>query len=677
MKIQELLFPSTQTCDRIGMYYRIQPENGYRAGVVEAGVSSCSGIHEPAAGVFWITGEPRIRLSRGAVLDGSTYFNAFSIGKWRRYTVLNNLSLCLKLKGSFSVQICHVYRLNLDNVSRIVSETCVQGGADDMPEFPKSSVPSKTDGMKDISDAGSCGSSSGSRFPDFVRIPIPVTDETGIYYFRLRALEDDCEFLGGYYETAVSEEELPPVRIAVGICTYRREQYVLHNVRLMREHLIDNPDSPLYQHLEVFISDNGQTLPDSMNSEHVRIFPNKNTGGSGGFTRAMIEVMKERDALGITHILLMDDDVRIEPHAFDRTACFLRLLKPQHRNAFLGGAMLRLDRRNIQSDNGARWTGLDVYVPKANYDMEDLGRILANEIEDTVDYEGWWFCCMPVDVIQEDNLPLPLFIKRDDIEYCLRCGKEFLALNGICVWHETFESKSSAYLDYYYFRNMCIVNARHVPSFTKKRLRKALSSYVRENLKRYQYREAELAIMGVEDYLKGIDAFKQVDGERLNQALMRLSYKKEPIENLDYAFVTDQYERNIQYRESKFRRKFRQMTFNGWMLPVRRVNKVSDAKKQVIVPAFNAHKGLIFRAQKVLHYEASSGKGYVTKKSYANLFYILRYNFRINRWIRRRFDIVSREFRERFGEITNLAFWQEYLSRDGGELSLKSGIPEP
>ena len=44
---------------------------------------------------------------------------------------------------------------------------------------------------------------------------------------------------------------------------------------------------------DVFISDNSQTLDnDKINSKHINVFKNKNLGGSGGFTRALIEIMK-------------------------------------------------------------------------------------------------------------------------------------------------------------------------------------------------------------------------------------------------------------------------------------------------------------------------------------------------------------------------------------------------
>ena len=35
-------------------------------------------------------------------------------------------------------------------------------------------------------------------------------------------------------------------------------------------------------------------------------------------------------------------------------------------------------------------------------------------------YSGWWCCCYSLNMVRNDNLPLPLFIHRDDIEYEVR-----------------------------------------------------------------------------------------------------------------------------------------------------------------------------------------------------------------------------------------------------------------
>ena len=42
--------------------------------------------------------------------------------------------------------------------------------------------------------------------------------------------------------------------------------------------------------------------------------------------------------------------------------------------------------------------------------------------------------CIRDRVITEQNLPLPLFLHRDDQEYGARTEKKVIGLNGICIW---------------------------------------------------------------------------------------------------------------------------------------------------------------------------------------------------------------------------------------------------
>ena len=47
---------------------------------------------------------------------------------------------------------------------------------------------------------------------------------------------------------------------------------------------------------------------------------------------------------------------------------------------------------------------------------------------------------MSLDVVTRDNLPIPLFLHHDDIEYGIRNQAHGIAfLNGIGVWHKGFE----------------------------------------------------------------------------------------------------------------------------------------------------------------------------------------------------------------------------------------------
>ena len=65
---------------------------------------------------------------------------------------------------------------------------------------------------------------------------------------------------------------------------------------------------------------------------------------------------------------------------------------------------------------------------------------------------------IPIEYV-EKNRPLPFFLHCDDVEYGLRHGGTPIILNGIQVWHETYEYRQSPVTAYYDTRNTLIVNA--------------------------------------------------------------------------------------------------------------------------------------------------------------------------------------------------------------------------
>ena len=64
------------------------------------------------------------------------------------------------------------------------------------------------------------------------------------------------------------------------------------------------------------------------------------------------------------------------------------------------------------------------------------------------DYGGWWFCCFPYVFVQENDV-LPFFIHCDDVEYGLRCGKKPIIIEGVQVWHETYDKRMTPLMQYY------------------------------------------------------------------------------------------------------------------------------------------------------------------------------------------------------------------------------------
>ena len=53
----------------------------------------------------------------------NTYFNSFSLDRWKKYTKLSSLFLTIKVEGSFTITIKNRYLSGEDIVERIVSTT--------------------------------------------------------------------------------------------------------------------------------------------------------------------------------------------------------------------------------------------------------------------------------------------------------------------------------------------------------------------------------------------------------------------------------------------------------------------------------------------------------------------------------------------------------------------------
>ena len=415
-------------------------------------------------------------LAAGSVLSLDTYFNAFSCSKFLRWTTLTRAAASLDLAGRFAVSLW----ANRAGKNVLLSHCAAEDGCT-LP-FDFSAEP------------------SASRF-----------------WLRLEALGEGCRFTGGRYQADVSPA---PVRLAIVICTYRREEYVLRNLSLFTETLLA-PSSPLAGQLEVFVVDNGRTLAERFpRQEGLRLFPNKNLGGSGGFTRGLIEVLARREAF--THVLLMDDDVVIEPNAIEKTVRFLSLLRPEYRDLHVAGGMLDLDRPCVQCEATARWRRGVVQPLKSGLVLSQPAALAANEKEEPAEYGGWWYLCMPVSVVREDNLPLPLFIKCDDAEYGLRNIRHLTALNGVGLWHKGFAAKYAPWLDYYVNRNIMIVDTLHVPAGARRNilrvLLKKMLSYTALGIP-----EASVFVQeAVRDYLAGPAYFQTVDPEQRHRELRAL-----------------------------------------------------------------------------------------------------------------------------------------------------------
>lgn len=561
-----------------------------------------------------------LKLDKFGKVAFDTYFNGLSIEKWKKYTVVNQVAVTVEIQGSFRITLCSKVFLHGEVIRKELARE----------EFTASK---KTKYSLSFENA-----------------------DKGMLYFEIEALEDGSAFYGGYYEDTAITEALRQPKIGIDICTFKREKFIENNINLLNKNIFNNSNSKLKGKLEVFISDNGKTLDiDKLSSEHIHIVQNKNTGGAGGFTRGLIEILKDDNKYGITHALLMDDDIIIDTESIEKTYTILSILKDEYADAFIGGAMLRNDKQNIQVESGASWNAGELISNKGNLNMNVTWDCLMNEIEEYTEFNAWWYCCFPMSVVSEDNLPLPIFIRGDDLEYGLRNMKNLILMNGICVWHEPFENKYSSFLEYYIIRNRLIDNTFHFPGWGKKELKKAVWEQWKGEVKRYRYKNVYLHTRGVSDYLRGTKFFLKTDGEQLHQEIMAAGYKAVPVSEISEPFHYKDYQASRTMKKNPIHDIVRRLTFNGYFLPAGRTRTVSMAQST----AYN-----VWRAKKVVYYDVTSNKAFECERSYKQLVLTFLLVLGLNIEIDLKYDKAKKDFQKNGYKLKNIKFWKKYLELD-------------
>lgn len=596
MEIQKILFPRIGLCTEKALYFRTNT-----VGKIQYSYEKQT-IEFDERGKVWF----------------DTYFNGLSVEKWRKYTTVRNVFLRITISGKFKVLLISKEKLDNKVLEKVLYEQMMEAGQPQSFELP----------YADGSHGGMCA-------------------------FCLESMENGSALYGGAYCTDAGQGRTNSIKIGIGICTYQREAFVERNLKILRESVLQNTQSPLYGHLEILISDNGKTLDrNRLQSDHIHIYPNRNLGGAGGFTRAMIEMMQDSGDARITHVLLMDDDIVIDPEVLVRTYMLLSLIKDEYRDSFIGGAMLRLDLQYRQVEAGAAWNGGRLTSLKGGLDLRTCSGCLDNEVEEYAEYNAWWYCCFPIGIVRPDNLPLPIFIRGDDVEYGLRNMRKLILMNGICVWHEPFENKYASFLEYYIMRNQLIDNAFHCRWYGRKQVNSTMFRHCIREIMLYRYKNVDLYLQGIKDFLKGPGWLMEQDGEVLHRKVLSEGYRGQNLEDLQMGFSYPAYVKSLETRGTAISNIMRILTFNGLLFPAKGENIVSMSAART--PDF-------FRKKRVMHYDASARKAFVTERSlglslqcvFKTVCMLFAVSFKLGK--------AQRAYREEGLKLRTLEFWKGYL----------------
>ncbi|KFI67189.1 glycosyltransferase [Bifidobacterium magnum] len=575
--------------------------------------------------------------------DFTTYFNSLSVRKLAEYTTATAYTLHLELKGA----ACEIQQTMGDTFA---------------------AHPILVEGTERHLDA--------SRSWQTLDIPLVVNDEMVLVGFKI-VTEGKVEIRNSYYELELSEEQRP-VELVLSTTTFKKESFIINNVNLIKSHIVDSKDD-IANHFHMYVMDNGRTLDaEALSSERITVVPNDNVGGAGGFTRGMITAMEQTPKA--TNILLMDDDVAVSPESIKRTYNLLRILKPEHQDAMISGAMLNYEVGEDQWEDTGFMTKEGTFAPcKPGLRLTQFEDIIFNEIYrplkfmDGNRYAAWWYCCIPISVIEKNGLPLPFFVRCDDAEYGVRCGTEFITMNSLCVWHMSFHERYNAAVERYQTTRNTMIAKATMDFAMDSDFMAELHRNVRLELKKFGYENAELCLDAFEDFLKG-PSFIARPGQAEESFMAANKHKeqlvnfkelqemasKDPqlagfnIEDIDRQLIDSDKPRTIAERLNDL------LTDNG-----QRFIK-TEGEGYVVIPALGwvYPAGVLHGKNKIIVIDWYNRKGAIRTKDVKRYAAIKKRYARDLKYYKANIDRLDKEYKAAAPMLTSVKFWKHYLKMD-------------
>ncbi len=335
----------------------------------------------------------------------------------------------------------------------------------------------------------------------------------GWYWFDLIGGPD-----GGLLEEASWVSEVPadraePGSVTIGITTMNRPDFCAALLTQIGSdddvHSILDEVVVAEQGTKKVSDDPGFAAARSALGDKLRVIEQGNMGGSGGYARAQLETL---DAGRSTYMMCMDDDVVCEPESIIRAVTFGDLCR---RPTIVGGHMFSLYAKSRLHSFGEIidryrfwWKSPQTVQPDWDFAERNLrsSRWLHRRVD--VDFNGWFMCLIPTEVLRTVGLSLPLFIKWDDSEFGVRAGAAgfpTVSLPGAAVWHIPWSDKNDA-LDwqaYFHQRNRFVAALLHSPYEHGGRMVRESFNHQVKHLFSMQYSTAELRHLALEDVLAG------------------------------------------------------------------------------------------------------------------------------------------------------------------------------
>ncbi|MEU5991342.1 glycosyltransferase [Spirillospora sp. NPDC047418] len=487
--LQRVVMPVDRDLDVLKLYVE---------GEIARGAEALAAETEVEAGPATAVGRRSVVVPVGRRASFATYFNAFPASYWRRWTSVEEVTLRVRMRGQGTVI---VYRSSAKgHVQRVASARI----------------------------------DSGTSREEAFRLPLLPFIDGGWYWMDVLAGEGNAVLeRADWCADPEAAGDVRQGRVSLGITTYNRPNFCVDQLVALgaAPEVLDVVDA-------VYVVDQGTDrvrddagypgAADALGTK-LHVIEQGNLGGSGGFSRAMDETV----AAGASdYVLLLDDDVVTETEGILRAVAFADFARTP---TIVGGHMFNLFVRSQLHAYGEtiaryRWWWEEAPHTRREHDFalppartpypaltaDPRKRTSSGSLRETkwlhrrvdVDYNGWWMCLIPTDVVRKIGLSMPMFIKWDDAEYCVRAGEAgypTVSLPGMAAWHVPWQDKDDGidWQAYFHERNRLVTALMHSPYERGGNLVKESFIISVKHALAMQYSTAELMLSAIEDVLSG------------------------------------------------------------------------------------------------------------------------------------------------------------------------------
>ncbi|MFM7879731.1 MAG: glycosyltransferase [Acidimicrobiaceae bacterium] len=555
-------------------------------------------------------------LHLGAELSFDTSFGVFAAGRWRRLTTIESLAAVIYATGSGRIEIIGVETkfFGTKFAEKIVASTGIAPGG-------------KT----------------------IVEVPNFLDEKYGSFYVRVSAEQTDVVISRAEWTTTTNVARA--IKLSLSITTFNRQDYVKPTVAKVLH--LEKSVETLKGNLRVLVVDNARNIEfDVEKGAPLTVVQNPNLGGAGGFARGIIDLRNEGWS---THILLMDDDINLEPDAIVRTFALFSFARDE--KLCVHGAMLSEERAWMQFEAGSKYRWRSLYPLRAigrEDDLRERKLALRDAREKKFAYTAWWFTAFPVSITRDN--PLPIFVRGDDVSYgLLHTGKYSVTLNGVIVWHADFGLKNNPSSLFYEKRNFAIIDTLVFDRHHWWHLARRFIALSFRNLFSMRYASVEYMIRGVRAYLQGPAALMATDHSALHDDLRKVSEEKPAPLSPELAAVKITKPRIKPIRLIGFA--LAVPLVGGYILP-------KALRRDVLktAPIDSRAVGLATRYNRILYRHDRLPEGFVVERDSRRFFGLLREVCVVTKDIALNYRRLKREYRDAYPMLVSDESWQKRFS---------------